>query len=149
MVKDVGEKIFSFFLLLSFFSLSLYSYSFPVCGWFLLLLLPDAGYFCLKLKVDSSSWWVTNAGAATWPCEGEEGSTKYTSFIKSEKLRFAHRRELHWQINMAVSQLIYHLYNILKNNSKRGKKEKETKWGCLQIKVEQHHIFICISASLS
>lgn len=44
-----------------------------------LLLLPRAG--CL-LKVDSSSRWVTNAGAEAWPSEGEEGRTKYISVFK-------------------------------------------------------------------
>lgn len=62
-----------------------------LCLCFISSVVPEGCCFLLSLnwylfKVDSSSWWMTNAGAETWPSEGEEARTKYTSFLKVKTL---------------------------------------------------------------
>lgn len=84
------------------------------------LLLPQAWRL---LKVDSSSWWVTNAGAETWPCAGEEGRTKYTSFLKVKSC------ESHTDGNSTGTQtwLLASLFIIYIISSKKKTAEKNEK----------------------
>lgn len=97
-----------------FFFFLFFTVTHSLCLWFISFVVPEGRRLLLPrarrlFKVDSSSRWVTNAGPQTWPSKREEGTTKYTSFLQSEKLRNAHRREIHWHTNMAFSQLIIYI----------------------------------------